>query len=211
MKKKILVIMSLVLMLSWTLPYHANAKTISNDYVTDNINKQESETVFIDGTSYTYDYSYENNHRVIYVTNNNDNSVEKVSYNENTSTIYYNDEVIGTLEKGNDIKFDNLEYSPNSTWKNIGSGSKYVSWARGITAAAVAAVIAIPLASLNAVGVIAAMGTAALGVIAAGAIGGTVKYTLQMYTIPNSAPLYRYVWSFRASTGDNYGSYISHI
>ena len=55
------------------------------------------------------------------------------------------------------------------------------------------------------------MGTAALGVIAAGAIGGTVKYTLQMYTIPNSAPLYRYVWSFRASTGDNYGSYISHI
>lgn len=198
-------------MLSWTLPYHANAKTLSNGYVTDNNNKQESETVLIDGTSYTYDYSYENNHRVIYVTNNDDNSVEKVSYNENTSTIYYNDEVIGTFEKGNNINFDNLEYSPNSTWQNIGSDSKYISWARGITAAAVAAVIAIPLALLKAAGVIAAMGTAALGVIAAGAIGGTVKYTLQMYTIPNSAPLYRYVWSFRASTGDNYGSYISHI
>ena len=146
---------------------------------------QKSETVDIEGTSYTYDYSYEGNNRTIYITNNSDNSVEKVSYDEDNSKIYYNDKALDVIEKKDNIKSYGSTYSTlaaKNTWVTVSTSSKYVSWSKGISAAALAAVIAVPLAGLGAAGVIAAMGMGALGVLAAGAIGGTVKMTLQRFT-----------------------------
>ena len=47
--------------------------------------------------------------------------------------------------------------------------------------------------------------------IAAAAIGGTVNLELQWYYAPPAATQYRYLWSFKASTGDRYGTYVSHF
>ena len=88
--------------------------------------------------------------------------------------------------------------------------SEYITWGKGISTAALAASISVVLGFLGPAGVIAAMGTSAVGVIAAGAIGGTVNVELQMYQLPLVAPQYRYIWSFKASTGDFYGPYLYH-
>lgn len=80
----------------------------------------------------------------------------------------------------------------------ISLNNQYISWAKGIGVAALAAVIAIPLSGLGAAGVIASMDTGALGVIAAGAIGGTVDYSLQRLEIPYNPthhPIYLIIYS----------------
>lgn len=93
-----------------------------------------------------------------------------------------------------------------SFWEDLGSDSHYISWAEGTTVAVVAAVIAVPLSTLGAKGVIAAMGVGALGVIAANSSGGTIYIHLYTHrTLTNT--LNRTVWSFTAGTGDSYGPY----
>lgn len=77
--------------------------------------------------------------------------------------------------------------------------SEYITWGKGISTAALAASISVVLGFLG-----------PAGVIAAGAIGGTVNVELQMYQLPLVAPQYRYIWSFKASTGDFYGPYLYH-
>ncbi len=52
------------------------------------------ETVNIDGTNYIYHYYYyEGNSRVISITNDMDNSVDKIIYNENEHSMYVNNKV----------------------------------------------------------------------------------------------------------------------
>ena len=80
-----------------------------------------------------------------------------------------------------------------------------------MTPAAVAAAISVVLGSIGGSAVIAAMGFAALSVIASGTVGGTVRYKLQRLHVPPSTYMHRYVWSFTASTGDYYGEYISPL
>lgn len=106
-----------------------------------------SEEVIIDGDNYVYNYAYENGKKVINIINETNKVTEKIIYNEEDSTVYHNNEAIG-------------------------SGS--------------------------------------IGIIAASSIGGTVRVRVQEYVPWFGAPQYRYLWSFTASTGDFYGTYISH-
>lgn len=192
-----------------------SAGAAGNSTVTENTSdlylNQESETVLLDGVSYTYDYGYEGGNKTITITNTATNSVEKVAYDEDNSVIYYNDEELTVVEDEDNAELSGVATYATNTWVTVSTSSKYVSWAKGISAAALAAVIAVPLSGLGVAGVIAAMGMGALGVLAAGAIGGTVKLKLQRFTPSFGAPYHRYLWSFKASTGDSYGDYIYHI
>jgi hypothetical protein len=144
----------------------------------------------------------------MYITNKNDDTVEKLSYNTYDSTIYYNDEILSGIKENSNS--ENL-ISPTNIWTTIGNDSYYVSWATGTTVAAVAGAISIYLGSLNPAGVIAAMGTGTLGILAASASGGTLRVESQRYTPGFGAPQHRFVWSFTANTGDFYGNYVYHL
>ena len=108
-------------------------------------------------------------------------------------------------------KDNGLQPYATDGWETLSNETHYVSWAKGTTVAVVAGVIAIYLGSLGVAGVIAAMGTGALSILAASAIGGTVYLKLQWFQAAFVAPQYRYLWSFKASTGDKYGTYVSHV
>ena len=118
----------------------------------------------------------------------------------------------GTLLSFFLLKIENsiTPYSLGTTadgWEILSKDSHRLTWAQETTVAIVAGALAVYLATLGPAGVIAAMGTGALGVLAASSSGGTLYIELHMYTAPFVAPQYRYVWSFTASTGDKYGPY----
>lgn len=161
-----------------------------------------TEVTEIDGVNYTFYYFLDKDgNRTISVANDRDSTIDTVKLNKNK--IYLNNELIGSI----DISLTSNSFIPqDSTWLYVGSSTDRVSWATGTAVATVAAIIAIPLASMGGAGVLAAMGTAAIGTLAASAIGGTIKVTTYRY---NSIFMHqlRHDWSFTASTGDYYGVY----
>lgn len=188
-------IMSLVLvvMLVCTQPVQAYAATATPDLYS----QGATEEVVIDNVVYTMHYFYENGNRAITISNSENSRIEKVTYNSRTAMTYY-------YENTDEI---NQSYSAPSGWIFMGSDSHYISWGEGMTVAAVAAVISIGLGFIGGAAVIAAMGTGVLGVLAAGAVGGTL-YVESYYMIMPLQPIqYLYIWSFTASTGDSYGPY----
>lgn len=164
-----------------------------------------SEIVEIEGTNYKYDFYMENGMRTVTITDLSTNTIDKVTYDPATSNIYLNGTIFAE-------KIDNniVPYSLGTTadgWEILGKDSYRITWAQGTTVAVVAGAIAVYLATLGPAGVIAAMGTGALGALAACCSGGTLYMELHMFTAPFVAPQYRYVWTFTASTGDKYGPY----
>lgn len=161
------------------------------------------ESIEIDGILYTYTYSYDDNEsRTITITNDQDEMVDTIKYEESSSIIYLNGSSIGKVD------FSNESVIPmaSDNWIYIGSGSTNISWAMGTTTAVVAGAIAVALPGAGTLGIIAAMGTGTLGILAASAIGGTVS--MSSYRANTTAVIsYKYIWSFKASTGDKYGPY----
>lgn len=170
--------------------------------------EQETRKIInIDGVNYTYNYCYENGNRTIIITNDENDTINKLYYDESTSVIYLDDNLFAIPV--NDIQQRNMSLSTYG-WQTISSSSHRITWAQGTTVAIVAGAIAVYLGTLGAAGVIAAMGSAALGVLAASSVGGTLYVSLQEYYVPLTMPQYRYKWSFTASTGDSYGPYYYH-
>lgn len=197
-------LLTIAFALSFTIqPAFASAYTDApyNPYINNDI-----ETVTIDGTSYTYQYYYENDNRAINIKNNETGHMDKLVYDKASEIILLNN---------SQVSFSTNAVSTPTTaasgWESLGSSSHYISWAKATTVAAIAGMIAVYLGTLKAAGVIAAMGTTALGVLAASSGGGTVNVELQWFYAPFVTPQYRYIWSFKASTGDKYGPYISHV
>lgn len=174
-------------------PLQVSASTVAQDLYSQNA----IEEVKIDDVTYYFHYFYEDGNRAIVVTNNVDTKAEKITYNirSATTTFYRN----STNE--------NLIQSTSSGWVLISSESHRITWGEGMTVAAVAAAISAGLGFIGGAAVIAAMGTAALSVLAAGAVGGTLYVDTYCMTIPLQPTHYLYVWSFTASTGDSYGPY----
>ncbi len=170
------------------------------------------ETIIIDGIEYAYHYYYDSNgNRAIEVRNGYNGGIDVVSCDSDDGIIYMNDEVLGTFRVDENLynQDECLMNNDDVLWIYMGSTKVYISWGQGVLLGAVAAAITAALGFLTGgVGVvIAAMGTSALSVLAASAVGGTVYYTTYKF---NSTLLtqFRYDWSFKASTGDKYGPYI---
>jgi hypothetical protein len=189
----------------------ANAMANSENQINISANlytEAKSEVVTIDNIKYTYQYSIENGNNVITVTNDANDITDKILVDNMNSNIYLNGEVIGkSYTQSKEISGSSKAYY---VWETKSSDSYYISWAKGTSAAALAAVIAAKLGTLGVGGVIAAMGVGALGAIASACSGGTVYNTLQMFRAPFTNPQYRTIWAFKASTGDYYGDYIYH-
>lgn len=155
------------------------------------------ETVNIDGITYAYYFYYENGNRAITITNDSTNNIDTIVYDEVSSTIYLNTG-FHALVKSQPSMLSTVSIG----WETLSKSSDYISWAKGTSVAIIAGMIAIYVGTLGPAVVIAAMGTGALSVLAASSVGGTVYVEAQMFSVPLVAPQYRYIWSFKASTGD---------
>lgn len=178
-------------------PVHASSP-YTNFYIDNKI-----ETVNIDGITYAYYFYYENGNRAITITNDSTNNIDTIVYDEVSSTIYLNTG-FHALVKSQPSMLSTVSIG----WETLSKSSDYISWEKGTSVAIIAGMIAIYVGTLGPAGVIAAMGTGALSVLAASSVGGTVYVEAQMFSVPLVAPQYRYIWSFKASTGDKYGPYI---
>ncbi len=165
-----------------------------------------SEDIIIDGTLYHYNYFYDDNNNIeINIVNTVTNAVDDVEIID--EKIYVNDDLVGTIENV-PSEIDNIN-GPRKSYSYRGQKSKYISWAKGTTAAVVAAVIGAALGGMGGGLVGAAMGAAALGTLAAQTTGGTVTYKVYEQKT-GKLTQYKWVWKFKASTGDTYGWYTSY-
>lgn len=196
-------LLAMVVMFSFTIQpaFAATAGTAYDLYA-----NEGNENIYIDGTSYTYHYYYENGSRAIDIINNKNGHIDKIVYSEENQTLYLNENRLAVI--GN--SFSTLDSGFTDGWESLGTSSHYISWGESTTTAVIAGMIAIYLGSLGTAGVIAAMGVGALSIIAANANGGTITAELQWYHSMFYTQ-YRYIWTFVASTGDTYGPYISHV
>ncbi len=172
--------------------------------------KRVIETVTMDGVTYDFQLSYQNGNRTITITNNSDNSIDVVQCDTETMVLIINGQA--TLTHNQELLYTIPIVDPiaDPGWEVKTSGSHYISWAKGTTVAVVAAAISVYLGSLGPAGVIAAMGTAVLGTLAASCTGGTLYFEYQTL-IMVGVNQQRWMWTFTASTGDYYGPYYDYV
>lgn len=187
--------------------------TTNNEEQRDIYSEELRETVTIDEVEYTYHYMYnDNGDKVISISNDENDHVDVIVAEEDTGNIELNGELCGYNKITMGTIFDNImsarAMARATNWKYLGSGSQYVSWAMGVGTAVVAGVIAVPIGNLGVAGVIAAMGLTTLSILSASAVGGTVYVKTYKFNT-NAITQFRYDWSFKASTGDKYGPYMS--
>lgn len=161
-----------------------------------------TEIVLIDNISYKYTYFSDPStaNTLIIILNTSTRETDVVTINN--GRVYLDGKIVGSIEAKESMTENAIPKASSSSWVQIGSGKKYVSWAKGTATAVVAAIIAGAIGSP--VSVVIALGV--ISVIAAQCSGGTVYYTVykrQAGKITN----YKWVWSFKASTGDKYGPY----
>ena len=167
------------------------------------------EIIEIENTEYKYEYFMEDGMRVVTITNMSTNSIDKITYNPITGAAYLNNSLFAERIKSS-ANTKSLGYTADG-WEILARDSYYITWSQGTTIAIVAGAIAVYLGSLGAGGVIAAMGAAALSVLAACCAGGTLDLELHMYSMPFVETQYRYKWSFTANTGESYGPYYTQV
>ena len=172
--------------------------------------KQVIETVTMDGVTYDFHLSYQNGNRTITITNNNDNSTDVVQCDTETMALTINGQTTLTHNQEQLYTIPVIVPTADPGWEVKTSGSHYISWAQGTTVAVVAAAISVYLGSLGPAGVIAAMGTAVLGTLAASCTGGTLYFEYQTL-IMVGVNQQRWMWTFTASTGDYYGPYYDYV
>ncbi len=198
---------------------------IESDYTLNNIPsevdlyaEEKTETINIDGINYTYNYFYdEDGNRAITILNESTGIGDIVTYEIESSNVYLNDEVVAMFGFNaqqnlyNDLESHLPQTFSNDNWIYWGSSSNRITWGQGTDVAVLAAIIASGISSLGATigasSVIGVMGAGTLGVIAGCAIGGTVYTTTYKFNSIFVNQI-RIDWSFTASTGDSYGTYM---
>lgn len=209
--KKISGLMSMILVAVFILGITVQPAFASEsaDAEYDLYENRESESVNIDGINYRFFYYYENGNKAIDITNGSSGHVDKLIYDEANHKMYFNGEQFFTIDDTNTMSSPIRTLSKG--WESIGKSSHVITWKQSTTAAALAAAIAVYVGSLGSAGVIAAMGIAALGAIAANTTSGTVTVDIQWYKPFFGNPQYRYIWSFTTSTRDTFGPYIYNV
>lgn len=168
-----------------------------------------TENINIEGINYTYKYYYDSKgQRSILITDTTNSVSNILTYNEKNSTFYLDNEKLGEVKtvSEKDPQLDNSNILSKLNWKLQGTYHNKISWSKGTTVAVVAGAIAVYLATLGAAGVLAAMGSGAVSVLASNAIGGTLHRTLYHATT-GSKQNYKYNWSFVSSTNQRFGTY----
>lgn len=190
--------------------YAANKKEIKVENVTDLYESEMVEEVEIEGEIYIYSYFYDaEGNASISINNITKQETEVLTYVDETNKLYLDDELIGNVESLEPVVEENGGNNTRDAYEYYGALNKKVSWKKGITYAAVAAAIAVVLPSISAKMIIASVGVSVLGVLAAGAIGGTVKGSIYKLA-SNYKTQYKYVWSFTASTNETYGTFTNY-
>lgn len=194
--------MALVLVLVSIIPVFAQSQT------SDPYSNHYSETLRIDGSVYTYTYSYDDSgNRVVTLNNVQSDSINTIIVDKKSGIIQSNEKTIGTIEESSsNTSSVRKAAASSSSWKKESSGTKRISWAKGTTTAAVVAAIAAGL-GVTSGSVLLVMGATALGVLAGSTSGGTITWTKYARTRTARKPERKLVWSFKASSGDKYGPY----
>lgn len=167
-----------------------------------------TENVDIEGITYTYTYFYDNNgNKSISVTDTSKSKTEVVSFDAKTSKIYIDGKQIGELEVTDDNGVILDPGNEKQDWQLIGTFHNKISWVEGISVAALAAVLTTVMSAFMPVNLLlASCGSAVLGTIASGSVGGTLHWTSWYYTSVFYYH-YKYDWSFVAPDGDRFGTY----
>ena len=188
MKKLISVVLSLALFLTL---FSTNVFASTNEQIS--TDDMKTEVVNIDGVDYIYRYNFEGAKRIVTVTDTQTDHVDTIIYNVPLKS----------------LKINENEYSTNRDygWVTIAEDSHTITWGEATTAAAVAAAIAAGLGFLGPAGVIAAMGTAALGAIAANCTKAILHTEIQMLNLQPYGIQYMYIWTLTVPTGEVYGPF----
>lgn len=175
------------------------------------------ETVDFEGVKYTYKYFYDDGVKTINITNENDNSVETITYNESSTIAYLNGEVLATITPNLGapvVELPDEIMAASVDWVTIGNESVTISWKAAATARDVAIIIAEAASGLIGMNIItpsvvtAWIGSNVLAALAEAAGGGTVYVKTQRFYAPPATPRYRYLISFKNRNGKTYGPYI---
>ena len=170
------------------------------------------ECVNVSGIDYTYQYYYDDEgNRTINVIDGQTNELTVVKYDEATSQVYADGNVIATVEPVHLIKVEEasmLSAQSDDSWVHLAGPDSYrITWAKGTAGGMVAAAIAAGVGSvLTSSYIVGIMGAAALAYLGQSCTGGTITMTVYKWN-SNIIHQYKYVWSFLASTGDNYGPF----
>ena len=176
------------------------------------------ETVSIEGISYTYKYYYnENGDRSISILNNKTSTVETVTYDDKSLNIYLDDEKIADVQTVHDNTYGSVTTrSTKDGFKCLDTRHKKITWKKAVKTAVLATIIAtaiggvgglVVLGKAATVGlIIASCGGSTLGVIAGACAGGTLHWTAWKKAT-RFEDHYKIDWSFRAPSGERYGTY----
>lgn len=179
-------------------------------YASDGDDMIRVESVEIDGELYTYETISERDGNIRVNISDEKGKTQVLLFSANDNTFTLDGDVIAVVTENDFSAGGGANVNSSSDWVYQGMYSKSISWAKGVTVAVVAGVIAVAVTNLGAAGVIAAMGSTALGVLAACAIGGTVYGYVYLCTVGSTVTT-RINWCFYASTGERYpasGTYI---
>lgn len=215
MRRKCLSILVMMFIVLASFPAASFAETSESRRIEGELYREARgmETVCIDNKLYQYSYysSPTTGDKAIAVKDVAAGVTDFVTIKDNT--VYLNGEAVGSIEDVNEneaLYNGATPFKAAGTWKYLGGKSKRVTWAKGTARAIVAAIIAGALSyAATASAVIAATGATVMGILASQTTGGTVTYKVYSRTA-GKLTNYKWVWSFKASTGDKYGPYTSY-
>jgi hypothetical protein len=210
-KSRTTVFLSAVLTLS-LLPSSAFAEGLPHNFV-DLYGANSCETVVIEGVTYQFIFSYDvAGNRTISITNTVDGAVDVVVCDESSATLFVNGEPVGTfIYLVGDSRSATVTQALRAGYVYLYPFSTFISWSGGVAVAVLAAMIAAAAPVLGPAGVLAAMGSAALTVLASMAAGATVSGDLYQFQ-PASPPYhYQLQWKLKVSEGSTYGIFTSYF
>ena len=178
-------------------------------YAPNRFSDNYSETIVLDGKSYTYIYSFdENGNKTVNIVENNSGKVEKLTYDESEGKFYLEGNVVATVcDTGEPILSREVDLRSGDTgWLYVCSGSRTITWEIGVAQAVLLAAIGIVLEGVALSAILVTVGNTALNALKDYYSGAVIEYDLYDRII-NYEDYMKYVWTIKVSTGRFGGPY----
>jgi len=188
----LLLIAAIVISVIGPKDYQAAENSLANNIYLDGY----CETVEIGDTIYTYRYFCEDDNRVIEITNNKTNDIEKVSCKN--SEVCINEEKFVRKKGAKTMQ-------ARAGWEYVGTITHKISFGESTSVAAIAALLALYIPGATVLRVIAKGGFTVLSVVAANSKGGTIYVETYWLQIAYQPTQYMYKAKFIADTGEVIG------